>query len=450
MERKNSMNTDCELLKHQPVSVENGRLMLEGLALTDIAKKVGTPVYVYSESHLENVMQAYKESFQSPDFETRVYYASKAFSAVAMLRKVREAGLCLDTVSLGEMMAAGKAGFDMKNVLLHGNNKSRKELDYAFAQGLGCIVVDNPQEVQLIQEAAAAHPDTQMDVLLRVNPGVEAHTHSYIVTAHVDSKFGTGIAQMETITDMARTLDALDNVHFQGFHAHIGSQIFDQNAFEAEISTLASFARDFQENSGLQVRVLDLGGGFASWYIPEDQPIPIEQVCQFILAACKKAFAENRLDICSVWIEPGRSIAGNAGLTLYTIDQVKKTPHKLYYFADGGMNDNIRPALYEAAYSCDLTDRMDQEKTQKVTVAGKCCESGDILVPEAMLPQAEAGDVLAVYTTGAYGHAMASHYNRLPVPGVLFVKDGVLRWAIEPETPESMLEQEKESEGFSL
>lgn len=443
------MNTERELLLlHQPVSVEDGHLMMEGLQLEDIARKCGTPVYVYSESHLETVMDDYQTHFRSPNFETRVYYASKAFSTKAMIRKVKEAGLWLDTVSLGEMMCAKAVNFPMKKVLLHGNNKSLRELNYAFEQGVGIIVCDNPQEAELIVSVAAKHPESEMDILLRVNPGVEAHTHSYIVTAHVDSKFGTGIDQMEAIANMAKLLDAQPNVHFKGFHAHIGSQIFDQNAFEAEISTLAAFAGDFETFANLPVHILNLGGGFASWYTSQDQPIPIAQVCAFILKSCKEAFEANHLHIDCVCIEPGRSIVGNAGLTLYTVNQIKQTPHKKYYFADGGMNDNIRPALYDAAYTCDLVSRMDEEKTEKVTVAGKCCESGDILVPEAMLPKAEPGDVLAVYTTGAYGHAMASHYNRLPVPGVLFVKDGKMRWAIQPETPELLLEQEKESDWF--
>ena len=451
MRKGDYMNTERELLLlHQPVSVENGHLMMEGLQLEEIARTCGTPLYVYSESHLEKVMEEYRSAFRSPDFETRVYYASKAFSAKAMLRKVKEAGLYLDTVSLGEMMAAKAVGFDMKKVLLHGNNKSIRELDYAFEQGVGIIVCDNPQEAALIAEAAKRHPETEMDILFRVNPGVEAHTHSYIVTAHVDSKFGTGIDQMDAIAGMAKLLDAQPNVHFRGFHAHIGSQIFDQNAFEAEISTLARFAKDFENFAHLPVRFINLGGGFASWYTPEDKPIPISQVCSFILESCAKAFQENHLEISCVCIEPGRSIVGNAGLTLYTVNQIKQTPHKKYYFADGGMNDNIRPALYDAAYTCDLAGRMDQEKTEKVTVAGKCCESGDILVKEALLPRAEPGDILAVYTTGAYGQAMASHYNRLPVPGVLFVRDAPMRGAVEPETPEQLLEQEKESDFFCL
>lgn len=437
------------LLLHQPVSVKDGHLMMEGLQLEEIARACGTPLYVYSERHLEQVMEAYQSHFRSPDFETRVYYASKAFSAKAMIRKVREAGLYLDTVSLGEMMTARAVGFDLKKVLLHGNNKSLKELDYAFKNGLGLIVCDNPQEARLIAKVSARYPQTSMDVLLRVNPGVEAHTHSYIVTAHVDSKFGTGIDQMDNIVETARLLNDLPNVSFRGFHAHIGSQIFDQNAFEAEISTLARFVREFEAASGLTMTMLNLGGGFASWYNPDDQPIPIGQVCRFILDSCTSAFRENDLHIQCVSIEPGRSIVGNAGLTLYTINQIKQTPHKKYYFANGGMNDNIRPALYDAAYTCDLAGRMDEEKTEKVTVAGKCCESGDILVKEAMLPQAEPGDIMAVYTTGAYGYAMASHYNRLPVPGVLFVRDGQMRWAIEPETEEKLLEQEVESGFFT-
>lgn len=422
---------------------KDGVLIIDGLGADEIATACGTPVYVYSQSALEHTLQEYVDAFQSDAFRCRVVYASKAFNTLAMLQLAHQAGAGADVVSMGEMLTALAAGMPAADIVFHGNNKSAEEIETALQEKIGCIVCDNLEEARRIARAAKSIPDSGCSVLLRINPGVEAHTHSYIVTGHVDSKFGVSKNDLDAIVQIARTISEAPGLSFDGFHAHIGSQIFDLEAFRSEIRVMCAFIAEFEKVSGHSVSTLDLGGGFAAWYTEEDHPIPIETVCADIIETTKQASQDAGISLKNLWIEPGRSIVANAGLTLYTLSGTKRTPNKLYAFADGGMNDNIRPALYEAKYSCDLACRMDDEKTETLTVAGKCCESGDILVPEAKLPMPEEGDLLAIYTTGAYGYAMASHYNKLPVPGVVFVKNGRLQWVVEPEKPADLMARER-------
>lgn len=432
-------------LKKQGYGVEGSELLIEGVPASKLAAAAGTPVYIYSETQLENNLLAFKDSFVSKMFDTRVLYASKAFNIVEMLKIVNRLGLGLDVVSAGELYTAYKAGFDMSRVVFHGNAKTKEELLMALDLNVGTVVLDHLQEAKLLAHLAKDYPQTRMNVILRVNPGVEAHTHAYIVTAHVDSKFGVLISDMDEIRTIAGVFDGTP-IRFAGFHAHIGSQIFDQKAFEEEIRVMFSFIRDFESISGLRVDTLDLGGGFAAWYSEEDQPIDVRTVCEAIL----KSAAQNQVacgtSVKNLWIEPGRSIVGNAACTLYRIESIKHTPNKTYVFTDGGMNDNIRPALYDAAYSCDLANRMDEEKEEAVCVAGKCCESGDILVKEGKLPAAMPEDLLVIYTTGAYGYSMASHYNKLGVPPVLFVKDGKARMVVRRETLDDLIANEVNEE----
>lgn len=430
-------------LKQPGFSVSDGQLMIEDLSAAEIAARAGTPVYVYSQSALEEMLAAYVRSFSDDDLHCRVIYASKAFNTLAMLQLAARAGAGADVVSMGELLTALASGMPAADIVFHGNNKSKAEIEKALEAKIGCIVCDNLDEAKRIAKAAEKYPDSGCSVLLRVNPGVEAHTHSYIVTAHVDSKFGIGKDDLETILAIARTIDQAPGLSFDGFHAHIGSQIMDLNAFVSEIQVMAAFMEAFEKAGGRPVRTLDLGGGFAARYTSDDTPAEIDETARVLIETVKAACREHHLSLENLWIEPGRSITANAGLTLYTLSGIKKTPHKTWVFADGGMNDNIRPALYSAQYTCDLANRIDEECTETVSVAGKCCESGDILVPECTLPLPEEGDLLAVYTTGAYGYAMASHYNKLPVPGVLFVKGDQMQWVVEPEEPQDLMARER-------
>ena len=413
-------------------------LKIGGVSVDQLANTYQTPLYIYDEDKIRQKLQAFRTHFRSSNFQTEVLYASKAFSCMAMVRLVQEYGCCLDVVSGGELYTAKQAGFPMDRVYFHGNNKSYEELKMAFDYGVKTIIMDNEMECAAILKLANQYKK-EMNVMLRVNPGVEAHTHKYIVTAHLDSKFGISIHEKETIAQMLQAVQASSYVNFLGFHSHIGSQIFDVNAYVTEIKTLFAFLKEMQDTYGIQTSALNLGGGFAAYYTEEDQPIPVDLVCQTIIETCQQMKDEFQLDVHTLMIEPGRSIVAEAGSTLYRVGYLKKTKNKQYVFVDGGMSDNIRPALYQANYACDIANRMTEEKVMDVTVAGKCCESGDILIEHANLPQVHEQDLLIVYTTGAYGYSMASNYNRLTRPAVVFVKDGHARVVIKKETYKDLL-----------
>lgn len=412
-------------------------LEISGVPVDQLANACGTPLYVYDENKLIQKMSQFHELFQSRDFTCEVLYASKAFSCQAVVELAATQGLCLDVVSGGELYTAMQANFPCERIYFHGNNKSWGELLMALEAGVGCIVVDNAMECELLVEAVK-RTKAKVRVLIRVNPGVEAHTHKYIVTAHLDSKFGTSIEQYEHIIQMMDTLSECEGITLEGFHAHIGSQIFDKEAFVAEIQTMMAFIHKIEKASTYQIRALNLGGGFAAYYTEGDQPIPLAKVCQTILDTCRWEKDRYHLHIEKLMIEPGRSIVAEAGSTLYRVGAQKTTQNKNYLFVDGGMADNIRPALYQAAYACDIANRMQEEKSETYTIAGKCCESGDILIEAAKLPKAHRNDLLILYTTGAYGYSMASNYNRLGRPAVVFVKDGRARIVIRRESYQDM------------
>ncbi|MCF0258879.1 MAG: diaminopimelate decarboxylase [Erysipelotrichaceae bacterium] len=423
-------------------TVRDNELWIEDLPVSAIAKAAGTPVYIYSERKLTEMMTAFENNFKSDQFATRTVFASKAFNVVEMLRLAAKCGLGLDVVSAGELYTAKAAGFPMEKVVFHGNNKSEEELRMAYEYGVGTIVLDNLPEARHLAALALEYPEASVSALLRVNPGVEAHTHEFIVTAHPDSKFGVLASQMDQIIEIASVFDDVPQVSFDGFHAHIGSQIFEKKAFVSEIGIMSKAMAEFEKQTGRTLKTLDLGGGFAVWYTMEDKPVDIAEMCQTIVGACQEEFAANNLKIENVWIEPGRSIVGNAGVTVYEIGMLKKTPHKTYAFIDGGMHDNIRPALYQAEYSSDLALKMDQEKTEVYAIAGKCCESGDIIIQKALLPKAEPGDLLVTYSTGAYGYSMASHYNKNKIPPVVFVSGDQARFVVKPESWQDIIARE--------
>ena len=290
--------------------------------------------------------------------------------------------------------------------------------------------------MNLIQETAGS-----VHTLLRVNPGIEAHTHKYIVTAHVDSKFGISLLNEDEIVETIRILEAQDGITFDGIHSHIGSQIFDRQAFAEEIRKLFTFAEHMKETYEIGIHTVNLGGGFAVRYTAADAPIPIDEVSRFIIEECERENRNHHGLIQRVLIEPGRSIVGEAGVTIYSVGSIKKTPNRRYAFVDGGMSDNIRPALYQAEYDA-FVDGKEEGASLDYTIAGKCCESGDILIQSIPLPEMEPGDLLVLKTTGAYGYSMASHYNKLPLPAVVFVKNGTARVVIRRETYEHMISLE--------
>lgn len=411
-------------------------LTIEGIPADALVKKLGTPLMVFDERALEDRLADFKNSFKNPAFDTQVIYASKAFSCSQMLELVKKAECGLDVVSGGELAAADHAGFPMKEIVFHGNNKTPSEIRQAITLGVGNIIIDGEMELDEVIRAAS-EMKKKTSVIVRVNPGIEADTHQYVITASIDSKFGVAIYEKDKILEMIRKITENEYLAFEGIHIHIGSQIFGIDPFIAAIRKIMEFVRDV-ENAGYPVYTLDLGGGFAATYTEADMPLPISLVCNHILLECETQKRLLGLSVKKIMIEPGRSMVAEACTTLYTVGYSKKTANKKFVFVDGGMADNIRPALYGAKYRCDAANKMDAPRTEKVCVAGKCCESGDVLIEETMLPPMQPGDILAMYTTGAYGYSMASNYNRLQLPAVVFVKDGKARVVIKRQSYEDM------------
>ena len=390
---------------------------------------------------LVNQCRTFINNFKSSKFNTEVLYASKAFSCLEVLRIASREGLGVDVVSLGEIHTAYKAGYDMSRAYFHGNNKTREELQYALEVGVGTIVIDNDYEYEMINEIVKESGNT-VDVFLRINTGIDAHTHEYIKTAKDDSKFGYSVYD-ETIYDLIADINNQSNLNFVGFHSHIGSQIFEKTSFFEAVKVVMEFTKKVQEKLGLTISVLNLGGGFGVYYTEEDRPFELAEFLREYIEVVERESDNFGLDLTKVVIEPGRSLTCNAGSTLYSVGGVKKTfAGREYVFVDGGMADNPRYALYKAKYEAMLANKMNQEADTTYTVAGKCCESGDMLVMDAKLPKAEQGDLLLVSSTGAYNYSMSSNYNRLPKLPVVFVKDGTSRLVVKGETLEDLIRQD--------
>ena len=423
------------------MTVENGELNISGVGVSELKTQYGTPLYVYDENMLVNQCRTFINNFKSSKFNTEVLYASKAFSCLEVLRIASREGLGVDVVSLGEIHTAHKAGYDMKRAYFHGNNKTREELQYALEVGVGTIVIDNDYEYEMINEIVRESGNT-VDVLLRINTGIDAHTHEYIKTAKDDSKFGYSVYD-ETIYDLIADINNQSNLNFVGFHSHIGSQIFEKTSFFEAVKVVMEFTRRVQERLGLAISVLNLGGGFGVYYTQEDSPFELAEFLREYIEVVERESDNFGLDLTKVVIEPGRSLTCNAGSTLYSVGGVKKTfAGREYVFVDGGMADNPRYALYKAKYEAMLANKMNEEADTTYTVAGKCCESGDMLVMDAKLPKAEQGDLLLVSSTGAYNYSMSSNYNRLPKLPVVFVKDGTSRLVVKGETLEDLIRQD--------
>lgn len=423
------------------MTVENGELNISGVGVSELKAQYGTPLYVYDENMLVNQCRTFINNFKSSRFKTEVLYASKAFSCLEVLRIASREGLGVDVVSLGEIHTAYKAGYDMKRAYFHGNNKTREELQYALEVGVGTIVIDNDYEYEMINEIVRESGNT-VDVLLRINTGIDAHTHEYIKTAKDDSKFGYSVYD-ETIYDLIADINNQSNLNFVGFHSHIGSQIFEKTSFFEAVKVVMEFTKKVQEKLGLTISVLNLGGGFGVYYTEEDRPFELAEFLREYIEVVERESDTFGLDLTKVVIEPGRSLTCNAGSTLYSVGGVKKTfAGREYVFVDGGMADNPRYALYKAKYEAMLANKMNEEADTTYTVAGKCCESGDMLVMDAKLPKAEQGDLLLVSSTGAYNYSMSSNYNRLPKLPVVFVKDGTSRLVVIGETLEDLIRQD--------
>lgn len=417
---------------------DQGHLTIGGVDSVELAQEYGTPLFVYDIELFRKRARAFQDTFKNAGIGYQVAYASKAFSSVAIYQVAAQEGLSLDVVSGGELYTATKAGFPKEKIHFHGNNKSWEELQMAFDEEIGCIAVDNFREIEQLKKLAEA-TGRSMNILLRVTPGIEAHTHDYITTGQEDSKFGFDLNNGQADRAFKATFEhSLLNV--LGLHCHIGSQIFDTAAFRMAAGKLVSKMAEWRDETGYECPVLNLGGGFGIRYTEDDQPLEPAEYVKEMIETVKEITGETGFAIPEIWIEPGRSLVGDAGTTLYTIGSMKEVPEVRKYIAvDGGMSDNIRPALYGAAYSSMIANKGQLPLTDTYTVAGKCCESGDKLIESAVLPEAEAGDILAVFCTGAYGYSMASNYNRIARPAVVFVENGLHQLTVRRETYEDIV-----------
>ena len=402
-----------------------GCLVIGGCSALDLAEQYGTPVYVLDEDTLRNRCRSYVSEFEQRCPGTQVLYASKAYINPALARIFEEEGLGLDVVSGGELAVAAAARFPLDKVYFHGNNKTPDELAYAVAQGIGRVVVDSFHELDLLDRIAAEAGKVQ-DILIRVSPGIDPHTHAYTTTGIIDSKFGFSI-QTGHAADAIRQALAAPHLNLRGLHFHLGSPIFELEPYAAATDLVLRFAAGFRED-GLDLQEFSPGGGFAIAYTRDDAPPPVADYAETIVSTLHSTCNELGLAIPTLLIEPGRSIIGPAGVALYCVGAIKNIPGvRKYVSVDGGMGDNIRPALYQASYEVLSAGKANRTDTEKVTIAGKYCESGDVLASDIMLPTAEPGDIIAIPAAGAYCPSMASNYNLNPRPPIVLVKDGQSR-----------------------
>ncbi len=417
---------------------EAGRLAIGGVDTSDLVQQFGTPLYVVDESLVRQRCREYIETFRASGLKFQVAYASKAFCVMAMCRLAEQEGMSLDVVSDGELFTALQAGFPAQRIHFHGNNKTPDEIIMAIQAEIGCFVVDNFAEIELLN-ALAKDAGKTVNVLLRITPGVEAHTHDYISTGQQDSKFGFDLTNGSAYRAI-QSANAQSNLNLLGVHSHIGSQIFEVQGFQMAVEKVAGFAKQIQSELGISFKVVNLGGGFGIRYVNGDTPLPVVEYVEAITNAVKTHFVGYSNELPEIWTEPGRSIVGDAGTTLYTVGSTKEIPGiRKYVAVDGGMTDNPRPALYQSRYEAVLANRATEQTEETVSIAGKCCESGDMLIWDLELPKVQSGDILAVACTGAYNYAMSSNYNRIRKPAVIFVQNGQADLVVRRETHQDVI-----------
>lgn len=418
---------------------EKNHLVIGENDTVELAKEYGTPLYVMDEDLIRKNCRLYKESIdRCYDGNGLILYASKAFSSKYIYRVVNEEGLGADVVSGGELYTAIQADFPMDKVYFHGNNKTANEIELAVSNGVGHIVVDNVYELEMLNETAKKHGVVQ-NIMFRIKPGVDAHTHSFIQTGQIDSKFGVALENGEAF-DIIKKANEMSNVRVDGVHCHIGSQIFDIEPFCKAAEIMVNFMGDLKDKLGLETDKLNLGGGYGIMYTEEDDPVPYGAYMERVSEVVKETAKKRGIKVPMILMEPGRSVVAPAGITLYTVGGVKDIKNvRKYVSVDGGMGDNPRYILYQSKYAAVIANKAADEKTEKVTIAGKCCESGDLLLENVMMPEIEVGDTLAVLATGAYNYSMASNYNRIPRPAVVAVSGGKSKVVVKRETYEDLV-----------
>lgn len=426
---------------NQRREIKDGILYFDGCSTVDLAKQYGTPLYVMSEGDIEDKMREIKTCFLDKYPNTRAAYASKAFCTMAIYKICEKEGFCIDIVSGGELHTAIKAGFPAERIEFNGNNKLPHEIEEALDYGIGRFIVDGLQEVALI-EAICKEKGKTANILFRVTPGVAASTHDYITTGKKDSKFGIPLDEDVFFPQVEAAIKA-EHINFLGLHFHVGSQLFDNAPFLQALDIILDKVAEIKKRFDYDVKELNLGGGFGATYIDEERK-PYAYFLAPMMERIEAFFTELGVERPAVVIEPGRSIAAEAGLSLYTIGSIKDIRDiRKYVSVDGGMTDNIRPALYQAEYEGLVANKASEPKDDKVTICGKCCESGDILIKDCMITgTAKAGDLFAMFSTGAYGFSMASNYNSNPIPAVVLVKDGKSELIVKRQSYDDMIKNQ--------
>lgn len=413
-----------------------GNLEIGGCDLVKLAEKYGTPLYVLDEATIRKICRDYKDAFKGYP-KVNMMYASKALCSSATSALIASEGFGFDVVSSGEIFTVYKSGANMSKVLFNGNNKSYDELSLAIELGVGRISVDNFFELSLLDEIAKSHKKI-VNILLRITPGIECHTHEYIQTGHLDSKFGFDLTQIDDAVELI--VNDYKNLKLHGLHAHIGSQIFEKSIYGDEIEILVKEIARLDEKFGLKLDEINIGGGLGVKYVEADYPPSTYEVVEIVIKRLYECIEKYKIDAPALFIEPGRSIISTSGVTLYTLGSSKQVPKgKTYFAVDGGMADNARPSMYQAEYDAQIANKPDYELAQTVTVAGRFCESGDILIKNIKLPEIEEGDILCVYNTGAYNYSMASNYNRVQKPAMVLVNNSQSDIIIKRESLEDLI-----------
>ena len=431
------MDSTNQFLKPITTKINDaGNLEIGGCDLVKLAEKYGTPLYVLDEATIRKICRDYKDAFKGYP-KVNMMYASKALCSSATSALIASEGFGFDVVSSGEIFTVYKSGANMSKVLFNGNNKSYDELSLAIELGVGRISVDNFFELSLLDEIAKSHKKI-VNILLRITPGIECHTHEYIQTGHLDSKFGFDLTQIDDAVELI--VNDYTNLKLHGLHAHIGSQIFEKSIYGDEIEILVKEIARLDEKFGLKLDEINIGGGLGVKYVEADYPPSTYEVAEIVIKRLYECIEKYKIDAPALFIEPGRSIISTSGVTLYTLGSSKQVPKgKTYFAVDGGMADNARPSMYQAEYDAQIANKPDYELAQSVTVAGRFCESGDILIKNIKLPEIEEGDILCVYNTGAYNYSMASNYNRVQKPAMVLVNNSQSDIIIKRESLEDLI-----------
>jgi diaminopimelate decarboxylase len=416
---------------------ECGHLEIGGCDALELAREYGTPLYVMDEAHIRDTMRAMTQALRARHEQTQVIYASKAFPCLAIARIVAQEGLMIDVASAGELLTALRADFPVERIVFHGNNKSRDELEMAVRAGIGRIIVDNDNELDVLDEVAQSL-DARQKIMLRLTPPVDPHTHRYISVGKTDTKFGMNIEGGAALQGLKKALQK-EHLEVTGVGCHIGSQILEADFFTLSARIMCEFLASARDELGVTFPDLDLGGGLGIRYLPLHAPPSFDEYAEAVIGTVLEHCARLDLEVPRLYVEPGRSLVGEAGTTLYRVGGIKRIPDiRTYVAVDGGISDNPRPALYEARYNALNANRADEEARELVTIAGKHCET-DTLIEDALIAPLETDDIVAVQSTGAYNHAMSSNYNRFRRPAVVLVRDGQSDIIIERETLQDLL-----------